>query len=94
MNRNFGSIARFERSTIIRATWWMLASIFAALAIAGVGTARASELDDDWAAIQSFLGGLKGVVTSPPQGIVNQRFTAGLLMGNGDICLLYTSRCV
>jgi hypothetical protein len=85
MNRNFGSIARFKRTKIIRATWLILASIFAALAIAGVGTARASELDDDWAAIQSFLGGLKGVVTSPPQGIVNQRFTAGLLMGNGDI---------
>jgi len=76
-----------NRSKLLRLASVFLALAFSAFTVccAGVAAAHASELDDDWANIQSFLGGIKGVVTSPPQGIVSDRFTAGLLMGNGDI---------
>lgn len=39
----------------------------------------------DWATIQSLLKGIHGISTAPPRNIVTPKYTAGALMGNGDI---------
>jgi hypothetical protein len=61
-----------------------LLALFIAL-LAAARTVRASETDDDWTAIQNFLSKIKGVTTTPLKGVVDDRFTAGLLLGNGDL---------
>lgn len=51
------------------------------------GSATAAERDDDWAAIRGFLSQIKGVATAPlaPAGLMSEKFTTGMLLGNGDI---------
>src|SRR5690348_148664 len=39
----------------------------------------------DWATVQNILKGIHGVSTAPPKGIVTPKYTAGALMGNGEI---------
>ena len=73
--------ARIDRSVFL-ALAVVLALFFALLA--NTRAVRASEMDDDWTAIQSFLSKIKGVTTTPIKGVVDDRFTAGMLMGNGD----------
>lgn len=43
------------------------------------------ELDSDWSEISSLLSDIKPVVTEPPEGIVTNKYTTGMLMGNGEI---------
>jgi hypothetical protein len=47
--------------------------------------ASADEPSDDWAAIQKILSGIEGVATNPIPDVVTVKYTAGMLMGNGDI---------
>src|SRR5262245_56047780 len=47
--------------------------------------ARAAELDDDWAALQSLLGGMTGVATAPIPNVASTKLTPGMLLGNGDV---------
>ena len=40
---------------------------------------------DDWAAVQRIVGTIHGVSLAPPDNLVTPKFTAGALMGNGDV---------
>lgn len=39
----------------------------------------------DWSAVQKLVGGIHGIATAPPRGVVTPKYTSGALMGNGDI---------
>jgi hypothetical protein len=39
----------------------------------------------DWASVQRIVGPIHGVSTAPPDNLVTPKFTAGALMGNGDL---------
>jgi hypothetical protein len=39
----------------------------------------------DWATLQALLGSIHGISNAPPGNIVTPKYTAGALMGNGDI---------
>jgi len=54
-----------------------------AVSISACGQSRTPERD--WTTIQSLLKGIHGISTAPPQNIVTPKYTAGALMGNGDI---------
>jgi hypothetical protein len=46
---------------------------------------QATSSDKDWATMQALLGGIHGISTAPPAKVVTPKYTAGALMGNGDI---------
>lgn len=39
----------------------------------------------DWATVRGILGDIHGISTTPPRPVVTPKYTAGALMGNGDI---------
>ena len=39
----------------------------------------------DWATVQRIVGRIHGVSSAPPDNLVTPKFTAGALMGNGDV---------
>lgn len=39
----------------------------------------------DWATVQRIVGPIHGVSSAPPDNLVTPKFTAGALMGNGDV---------
>lgn len=39
----------------------------------------------DWTVVQGIVGGIHGVATAPPKGVVTPKYTSGAFMGNGDI---------
>ena len=41
--------------------------------------------EKDWATVQSILGPIHGVSTTPPEKLITPKYTSGALMGNGDI---------
>jgi len=46
---------------------------------------QAMSLAKDWATLQALLGDIHGISTVPPDKVVTPKYTAGALMGNGDI---------
>ncbi len=46
---------------------------------------RGSDLADDWNDLQSFLPKIQGVCTTQPSNVVTGKYTAGQLLGNGEI---------
>jgi hypothetical protein len=61
---------------------FLIALGFAWLPVRG---AAQSASDADWATVQSIVGRIHGISTEPPANLVTPKFTAGALMGNGDI---------
>ncbi len=59
------------------------------IASAGVSPARAvrtaATATSDWAQIQAILGGIQGTATAPIGNVTTNKFTPGMLLGNGDI---------
>lgn len=49
---------------------------------AGAAQQRGSH---DWQRVQAIVGRIHGVSTTPPKGIVSNKYTSGALLGNGDI---------
>jgi hypothetical protein len=41
--------------------------------------------DTEWHSLQTLLGQIHGVSTSPPANLLSSKYTSGALMGNGDI---------
>jgi hypothetical protein len=58
--------------------------IFSVLSVSNCH-AQTGGSEKDWATVQSLLGRLHGISTSPPADIVTGMYTSGALMGNGDI---------
>lgn len=48
-------------------------------------SSSAADLDADWAELQSVLAPIKGVCTTQPTNVVTNKYTAGMLLGNGEI---------
>jgi hypothetical protein len=60
--------------------------LLASLAVAPVlASGQSTSADKDWATVQSLVGGIHGISTAPPSKVVTPKYTAGALMGNGDI---------
>jgi hypothetical protein len=49
-----------------------------------VSAARASS-SGDWAELQAILGGIQGTATAPIPNVTTNKYTPGMLLGNGDI---------
>jgi hypothetical protein len=49
------------------------------------GNAQRMIDSQDWAKVQSIVGKIHGISTTPPVNLVTPKFTSGALMGNGDI---------
>jgi hypothetical protein len=47
--------------------------------------AKSNKGAQDWATVQSIIGKIHGISTTPPANIITPKFTSGALMGNGDI---------
>ncbi len=47
--------------------------------------AQNGQPDRDWAKLKPILEKIHGIATEPPKNLVTPKFTAGALMGNGDI---------
>src|SRR5262249_12967522 len=47
--------------------------------------AESSRTAQDWVTVQSIVGKIHGVSTTPPKNLITPKFTSGALMGNGDI---------
>lgn len=47
--------------------------------------AQTPELDADWNELRPVLENIHGVATTPPQHVVQNHFTDGMLLGNGDL---------
>jgi hypothetical protein len=64
-----------------------LAAVVVALPVSGCGVANAATRSaaDDWAAIQGILGGIHGAASAPIGNVTTNKFTPGMLLGNGDI---------
>ena len=60
-------------------------ALAAAVIFINTSTAGTAELDDDWAALQAFMPGIQGTANAPISGVVTGKYSAGMLMGNGDI---------
>src|SRR5213082_2401934 len=59
-----------------------------ALPLSGCSAANAAttaSTADDWAQIQQILGGIQGHATAPISNVTTNRFTPGMLLGNGDV---------
>ena len=44
-----------------------------------------AQTESDWSRLQPILSRIHGIATEPPKNLVTPKFTAGALMGNGDI---------
>lgn len=44
-----------------------------------------STISSDWATVERIVGPIHGVSLAPPDNLVTPKFTAGALMGNGDV---------
>lgn len=55
------------------------------VAVSGTVVGQAPGEAHDWGVVQKLVGGIHGVSTAPPEGVVVPKYTAGALMGNGDI---------
>jgi hypothetical protein len=64
-----------------------LAVVALALPVSGCGVANAAtrSATDDWAAIQAILTGIHGTASAPIGNVTTNKFTPGMLLGNGDI---------
>src|ERR1700742_3307542 len=47
--------------------------------------AHAQSDNGDWDRVQTLVGPIRGVITTPPKNLITPKFTSGALMGNGDI---------
>jgi len=56
-------------------------SMFAPFSAVG----QAANSAKDWTTLQALLGDIHGISIAPPGNIVTPKFTAGAIMGNGDI---------
>jgi hypothetical protein len=64
----------------------ILRHVAAYAAFAGLtGLTAAAAPEDDWTQLSALLANIQGVATTPPAGIVTDKFTTGALLGNGDI---------
>ncbi len=61
---------------------WLIAFVFV---WPGILCSAQSASVDDWVTIQRIVGRIHGVSKEPPADLVTPKFTAGALMGNGDI---------
>ncbi|OLE23133.1 MAG: hypothetical protein AUG44_22910 [Actinobacteria bacterium 13_1_20CM_3_71_11] len=52
---------------------------------AAADAATTASAADDWAAIQQILGGIQGHATAPIGNVTTNKFTPGMLLGNGDV---------
>src|SRR5207248_434601 len=81
-----GAAGMQARTRIIAATAAALLAATASVVTstishAGVRTAAG----DDWATVQSILSGIQGRASAPIANVVNPKYTAGMLLGNGDL---------
>jgi hypothetical protein len=82
-------------STSLRRGRWRAVRGAAALALAAVvalplsgctaASAATHSAADDWAQVQAILGGIQGRASAPIGNVTTKKFTAGMLMGNGDL---------
>jgi glycosyl hydrolase family 95 len=54
-------------------------------ACASANAATTATAADDWAAIQQILGGIQGHASAPIGNVTTNKFTPGMLLGNGDV---------
>ncbi len=54
-------------------------------ACASANAATTASAADDWTAIQKILGGIQGHASAPIGNVTTNKFTPGMLLGNGDI---------
>jgi len=54
-------------------------------ACTSANAATAASTADDWAQIQQILGGIQGKASAPISNVTTNKFTPGMLLGNGDI---------
>jgi hypothetical protein len=47
--------------------------------------AQGAATDREWATVQSLIGEIHGISTTPPANLITPKYTSGALMGNGDI---------
>jgi hypothetical protein len=73
------------RTRIIAATAAALLAATASVVAATTGNADVRAAADDWATVQSILSGIQGRATAPIANVVNPKYTAGMLLGNGDL---------
>ena len=68
--------------TLLRAV-----SLFFLVSLSTASDGRAQSIRDghDWTTVQSIVGRIHGISTTPPPNLVTPKFTSGALMGNGDI---------
>src|SRR5690242_14539976 len=77
-----GARWRGLRSMAAVALVGLVALPLSACAQANAGTAVAA---DDWATIQQILGGIQGHASAPIGNVTTNKFTPGMLLGNGDV---------
>lgn len=89
MKRNKG-LRRFSISALLTTS---LLSGFLSCYPDQLQTAHAT-VTDEWTELQSTLSGIKGQYTTPPtlSEVVTNNYTAGLLLGNGDIGVVSDAR--
>ena len=62
-----------------------LVAVAALLASTVSPVAPAWAAADDWSQVQAILSGIQGRATAPIGNVVTPKYTAGMLMGNGDL---------
>src|SRR2546429_725654 len=75
------------RTRIVAAASAALLACTASLVVTTSGHAGTSApaAGDDWATVQSILSGIQGRASAPIANVVTPKYTAGMLLGNGDL---------
>ena len=63
----------------------LVASLLALMALVSALALAQQFTVDDWHRVETIVGRIQGLSTSPPRGIISTKYTSGALLGNGDI---------
>jgi hypothetical protein len=63
----------------------LAATVAVPLSACAAASAATGSAADDWAQIQAILGGIQGRASAPIGNVTTHKFTAGMLLGNGDV---------
>src|SRR5256884_5191298 len=62
-----------------------VAAVAMPLSGCGVANAATRSAADEWAQVQAILGGIQGRASAPIGNVTTPKFSAGMLLGNGDV---------
>jgi len=63
----------------------LVAAVAMPLSGCGVANAATRSAADEWAQVQAILGGIQGRASAPIGNVTTPKFSAGMLLGNGDV---------